>query len=93
MALVIPPLIHTPQAAQTQPTAQPKPEVVQLAQLRPIATQTARAVAGPSRGRGSEGTKSEEKRTAATGTDEKAADVRQAQRQRRRDGITIDIDV
>ncbi|MBM3531483.1 MAG: hypothetical protein FJX60_00415 [Alphaproteobacteria bacterium] len=80
-----------PQAVQPQPSTQARADVVQLAQLRPIATQTVRAVAGPSRGRGSEGAKSEEKRSAAAGTEEKAADVRQAQRPRKRDGVTIDV--
>jgi hypothetical protein len=81
MGLVIPPPVHLPQAQPQQPV-QPKPEVVAVAQVRPIATQTQRAVPGPSRARGGEGAKSEEK----------AADIGQAQRQRRRDGgITIDV--
>jgi hypothetical protein len=91
MGLVIPPPVHLPQAQPQQPV-QPKPEVVAVAQVRPIATQTQRAVPGPSRARGGEGAKSEEKRSAATGAEEKAADIGEAQRQRRRDGgITIDV--
>jgi hypothetical protein len=90
MGLVIPPALP-PLQAQPQQTLQPKPEVVQLAQHRPIATQTPRAVAGASQGRGSDGAKSGEKRSAATGTGERAAETAQAQRPRKRGGITIDV--
>jgi hypothetical protein len=91
MGLVIPPPVqHLPQAQPQQPV-QPKPEVVQLAQARPIATQTQRAVAGASRSRGADGTKSEEKRGLAGGAEKKAAETTGAQPQRKRGGITIDV--
>jgi hypothetical protein len=90
MALVIPPPVHLPQV-QPQQVLQPKAEVVQLAQTRPIATQIQRAVPGTSRSRGGDGAKSREKQSATTGTEDKTAEVRQTQRQRKRDGITIDV--
>lgn len=89
MGLVIPPPVqHLPQAQPQQPV-QPKPEVVQLAQARPIATQTQRA--GASRPRGADGTKSEEKRGQAGGAEEKAAETTGARPQRKRGSITIDV--
>lgn len=91
MSLVIPPIAHLPQA-QPQQAVQPKPEVVQVSQTRPIAAQTQRAIAGPSRARGADGKKSEEKRGASEGTAETAGDAGGAQPQRKRDGgVTIDV--
>ncbi len=92
MGLVIPPSIqHLPQAQPQQPV-QPKPEVTQLAQTRPIAAQTQRAVAGTSRSRGADGAKSEEQRGKAGGTGETAAEAGGAQPPRKRDGrVTIDV--
>ncbi len=92
MGLVIPPSVqHLPQAQPQQPV-QPKAEVTQLAQTRPIAAQTQRAVAGMSRSRGADGAKSEAKRGKAEGTEEKAAETGGAQPQRKRDGgVTIDV--
>ena len=93
MALVIPPNFHLPQA-QVQPPLAPKPEVVVMAQTRPIATQTQRAVAGPSRSRGSDGAKSQEKRGAAEPAEERVADATgpgQTPRGRGRGGVTIDV--
>ena len=89
MGLVIPPPGHIQQAQPQQPV-QPKPEVVQLAQTAPIAAQTQRAVAGPSRGRGTDGAKSEEKRRAGAGAEEKAVDAGRPQR-KRNGGVTIDV--
>lgn len=91
MSLVIPPIAHMPQA-QPQQAVQPKPEVVQVSQTRPIAAQTQRAIAGPSRGREADGKKSEEKRGAADGADEKVGEAARGQPQRKRDGgVTIDV--
>ena len=90
MGLVVPPPVHLPQAQPQQPLV-PRPEVVQLAQTRPIATQTQRAVAGPSQTRGGEGAKSREKRAASETSEERADDVAQAGRTPRRGGITIDV--
>jgi hypothetical protein len=91
MALVIPPGIQQLPQVQPQQAVQPKPEVVQHAQNRPIATQTQRAIAGPSRGRGANGAKSEEKQATAE-ADGKTAETGQAQRRRRDNGnVTIDV--
>jgi hypothetical protein len=67
---------------------------VQLAQTRPIATQTQRAVAGPSRARGGEGAKSQEKRGAAETSEERVEEAGNATQPRpgkRRGGVTIDV--
>lgn len=91
MGLVIPPLAHLPQA-QPQQAVQPKPEVVQVSQTRPIAAQTQRAIAGPSRGREADGKKSEGVRGAAEGAEEKAGETGRTQPQRKRDGsVSIDV--
>jgi hypothetical protein len=87
MSLVIPPL---PLPLTQQPLA-PKAEVVHMAQLQPMATQTQRALAGPSRGRGGEGGKSQEKRSKAEGPDDRAREATQVQRGHRRGGVTIDV--
>ena len=77
---------------QPQQVVQPKPEVVQGSQLRPIAAQTQRAIAGPSRAREADGKKSEEKRGTAEGAEEKAGETGRAQPRRKRDGgVTIDV--
>ena len=92
MALVIPPNFHPPQHQPQQPLA-PKPEVVQLAQTRPIAAQTQRAVAGPSRARGGEGAKSQEKRGAAETAEQRVDDAagRGQKPGKRRGGVIIDV--
>ncbi|MSP50726.1 MAG: hypothetical protein EXQ95_15545 [Alphaproteobacteria bacterium] len=85
---MIPPPGHMPQAQPQQPV---QPEVVQLSQTAPIAAQTQRAIAGPSRGRGADRAKSDGRR-AATGAEEKTAEAGKAQRQRKREGgVTIDV--
>lgn len=92
MALVIPPSVQQLPQAQPQQTVQPRPEIVQLAQNKPIAAQTQRAVAGTSRSRGADGAKSEGKHGQAGATDEKATETSGATPQRRREGgVTIDV--
>lgn len=93
MSLVIPPPIPMPQA-QPQQTQAVRPELAQLAQHRPVAAQTQRAITGASQGRAADGAKTGKKGGGDETVEERpAAESAPRARPSKNRGNALDIDV
>jgi len=93
MSLVIPPPIPMPQA-QPQQTQVVRPEVAQLAQHRPVAAQTQRAITGASQGRAADGARTGKKRGAEDAVEERSgAESTSRARPSKNRGNALDIEV